>query len=66
VEPKRALLAGLSPGQIFAIALIWVVAYVLPIYLYSQSPSSSTLIAADLAAFAFAFEITCPILDERK
>jgi hypothetical protein len=36
VEPKRGLLDGLSPGQIFAIAVIWVVAYVLPIYLYSQ------------------------------
>jgi hypothetical protein len=66
VEPKRGLLPGLSPGQIFAIVLIWVVAFVLPIYLYSQTPTSSTLIDADLATFALAFEITCRIVDKHK
>lgn len=65
-EPKRSLIAGLSPGQIYAIALIWVIAYVLPIWLYSQSPTPSTLVEGNLATCAFAFEITCRILDKRK
>jgi hypothetical protein len=65
-EPRGSLLAGLSPGQILAIALIWVVAYALPIYLYSQSPTPSTLIEGNLATVALAYDITCRILDKRK
>jgi hypothetical protein len=66
VPDRPSGLAGLSPGQILAIALIWVVAYALPIYLYSQSPTPSTLIEGDLATVALAYEITCRILDKRK
>jgi hypothetical protein len=48
------------------LVFIWLIAYALPIYLYSQSPIPSTLIDADLATFAIAYEITCRILDKRK
>ncbi len=66
VENRRSGVAALSAGQILALALIWVVAYVLPIYLYSQSSTPSTLIEGDVAAFALAYDITCRILDKRK
>ena len=66
VPDRPGLLAGLSPGQILAIALIWVAAYALPIYLYSQSPTLSTLIEGDLATMSFAYSITCRILAKRK
>lgn len=56
----------MSPGQILAVVLVWLVAYALPIYLYSQSPTPSPLINADLATFAFAYTITCQILAKRE
>ena len=65
-EPKADLFAGLSPGQILALTLIWVVAYALPFYLYAQSPSASTLIEADLSTVSLAYSIQCQILSKRK
>lgn len=44
VEDQRGRFAGMSAGQIVAVVLVWLVAYALPVYLYSQSPTPSTLI----------------------
>ncbi len=37
VEDRRGWFAGMSGGQILAVVLVWLVAYALPIYLYSQA-----------------------------
>ena len=66
VEDRRGWFAGMSAGQILAVVLVWLVAYALPIYLYSQSPTPSTLINADVATFAFAYTITCQVIAKRK
>ncbi len=66
VEDRRGWFAGMSAGQIVAVVLVWLVAYALPVYLYSQSPTPSTLIEGDLATVALAYQITCRILDKRK
>ena len=65
-DSRRRGLAGLNAGQILALVLVWLIAYGLPIYLYSQSPTPSTLIEGDLATVALAYQITCRILDKRK
>ena len=65
-DSRRRALAGLSGGQILALVLVWLIAYGLPIYLYSQSPTPSTLIEGNLATVALAYDITCRILDKRK
>ena len=65
-KPKRGLLDRLSPGQILAIVLIWVIASLLPILQLMMPADISSFVANDVATWGFAYAITCAILAKRK
>jgi hypothetical protein len=65
-EAEARHLDGLSPGQILAIVLIWVIAYLLPILQLMMPADISSFVANDVATWGFAYAITCAILAKRK